>query len=39
MTHKANINTKRIGVTECSRNGKGALVAGAFDERIALTIS
>lgn len=32
------INTNRLGVTGCSRNGKGALVAGAFDERIALTI-
>ena len=29
---------RKIGVTGCSRNGKGALVAGAFDERIALTI-
>ena len=29
---------KRLGVTGCSRNGKGALVVGAFDERIALTI-
>lgn len=27
-----------IGVTGCSRFGKGALVAGAFDERIALTM-
>lgn len=32
------INTQRIGVTGCSRNGKGAMVAGAFDDRIALTI-
>ncbi|KAG8775660.1 carbohydrate-binding module 1 [Serendipita sp. 411] len=32
------INPKKIGVTGCSRNGKGAIVAGAFDERVALTI-
>lgn len=32
------INVQRLGVTGCSRNGKGALVAGAFDERIALTL-
>ncbi|GLB41175.1 putative carbohydrate esterase family 15 [Lyophyllum shimeji] len=32
------INLQRIGVTGCSRNGKGALVAGAFETRIALTI-
>jgi len=32
------IDTTRLGVTGCSRNGKGALVVGAFDERIALTI-
>jgi (4-O-methyl)-D-glucuronate---lignin esterase len=32
------IDVKRLGVTGCSRNGKGALIAGAFDERIALTI-
>lgn len=32
------INMQRLGVTGCSRNGKGALVAGAFDERIALTL-
>src|SRR5699024_9940188 len=32
------INYHRLGVTGCSRNGKGALVAGAFDERIILTI-
>lgn len=35
---EANINTKRLAVTGCSRNGKGALVAGALEERIALTI-
>lgn len=32
------INTQRIGVTGCSRDGKGALVAGAFEERLVLTI-
>ncbi|WP_323815275.1 dockerin-like protein [Cellvibrio sp. NN19] len=32
------INSDRLGVTGCSRNGKGALIAGALDERIALTI-
>ncbi|KYF70060.1 dockerin-like protein, partial [Sorangium cellulosum] len=37
-TPGANIDPKRIAVTGCSRNGKGALTAGAFDERIALTI-
>lgn len=38
MTPAANIDTTKLGVTGCSRNGKGALVAGAFDDRIALTI-
>lgn len=38
QTPGANIDVARLGVTGCSRNGKGALVAGAFDERIALTI-
>lgn len=37
-TPEAKIDLKRLGVTGCSRNGKGALVAGAFDDRIALTI-
>lgn len=32
------INSKKVAVTGCSRNGKGALVAGALDSRIALTI-
>jgi len=32
------IVANRLGITGCSRNGKGALVAGAFDERIKLTI-
>ncbi|KAI0020115.1 carbohydrate esterase family 15 protein [Xylariomycetidae sp. FL0641] len=32
------IDAARLGVTGCSRNGKGALVAGAFDDRIALTL-
>lgn len=38
QTPQANIDPARLGVTGCSRNGKGALVCGAFDERIALTI-
>lgn len=37
-TPQANIDAARLGVTGCSRYGKGALVAGAFDERIKLTI-
>ncbi len=32
------IDANHLGVTGCSRNGKGALVTGALDERIALTI-
>ncbi|EAU87170.2 Cip2 [Coprinopsis cinerea okayama7 len=32
------IDTKRLAVTGCSRNGKGTHVVGAFEERIALTI-
>lgn len=32
------IDANRLGVTGCSRNGKGALVIGALDERIALSI-
>jgi hypothetical protein len=32
------IDPSRLGVTGCSRNGKGAFTVGAFDERIALTI-
>ncbi|THG96856.1 hypothetical protein EW026_g5055 [Hermanssonia centrifuga] len=37
-TPAANINTQKIAVTGCSRDGKGALMAGAFEPRIALTI-
>jgi hypothetical protein len=37
-TPAANIDPARLGVTGCSRNGKGALAAGAFEERIKLTI-
>jgi hypothetical protein len=37
-TSAANIDPKRLGVTGGSRNGKGALAVGAFDERIILTI-
>src|SRR5688572_7994105 len=33
------IDLKRLGVTGCSYAGKMALFAGAFDERIALTIA
>jgi (4-O-methyl)-D-glucuronate---lignin esterase len=38
QTPAAQIDPTRLGVTGCSRNGKGALIVGAFDERIALTI-
>lgn len=34
----ANIDTDRLAITGCGTNGRGALVAGAFEERIALTI-
>ncbi|HWO13326.1 MAG TPA: hypothetical protein VNN80_27690 [Polyangiaceae bacterium] len=37
-TPEANIDTKRLAVSGCSRNGKGALVVGAFDERISFTV-
>lgn len=37
-TPAARIDTTRLGATGCSRNGKGALTVGAFDERIKLTI-
>ena len=37
-TPSANIDTKKLAITGCSRNGKGALVAGAFEDRLALTI-
>lgn len=32
------IDTKRLGTTGCSRNGKGAFIVGALVERIALAI-
>lgn len=32
------IDPKKLGVTGCSRNGKGAFVTGALEKRIALTI-
>ena len=32
------IDARKLGVTGCSRNGKGAFAIGVFDERIALTI-
>lgn len=37
-TPSARIDSTRLGVTGCSRNGKGAMVAGAFNPRIALTL-
>ena len=36
--NETQIDTAHLAVTGCSRNGKGALVAGAFDARIGLTI-
>ncbi|KAF2461719.1 hypothetical protein BDY21DRAFT_93450 [Lineolata rhizophorae] len=38
MTPDANVDTNKLAVTGCSRNGKGAMIAGAFDDRIVLTI-
>jgi hypothetical protein len=38
-TPATRIDPRRLGVTGCSRNGKGAIAAGAFDERIVLTIA
>jgi hypothetical protein len=38
QTPDAKIDPGRLGVTGCSRNGKGALIAGAFEDRIVLTI-
>jgi hypothetical protein len=38
VTPAAKIDPTRLGITGCSRNGKGALMIGALDERIALTI-
>jgi hypothetical protein len=38
LTDGHNIDPKRLGVTGCSRNGKGAMVCGAYEERIALTL-
>jgi hypothetical protein len=35
---QTNLDPARIGVTGCSRNGKGAMVAGALEPRIALTL-
>ncbi len=35
---KTGIDPKRLGVTGCSRNGKGAFMVGALEKRIALTI-
>lgn len=37
-TPSANLNPLAVGVTGCSRDGKGALMAGAFEPRVALTI-
>ncbi|WP_437663327.1 glucuronyl esterase domain-containing protein [Sorangium sp. So ce1182] len=37
-TPDAQIDPKRLAITGCSRNGKGALMIGAMDSRIALTI-
>ncbi|KAE8443038.1 hypothetical protein EG329_002432 [Mollisiaceae sp. DMI_Dod_QoI] len=38
MTPSANIDTTKLGVSGCSRNGKGAFIVGALEPRIALTI-
>lgn len=38
MTPSVNIGPTRVGAAGCSREGKGALVADAPDDRVALTI-
>lgn len=38
-TPAAQLDAARLGVTGCSRNGKGAIVAGALDERIRLVLA
>lgn len=38
QTEDSVIDVGSLGVTGCSRNGKGAFAVGVFDERIALTI-
>jgi hypothetical protein len=38
-TPAARLDATRLGVTGCSRNGKGAIVAGALDERIRLVLA
>ncbi|KAF2267603.1 Glucuronoyl esterase catalytic domain from Hypocrea Jecorina [Lojkania enalia] len=38
LTPAAKIDPKRVGVTGCSRNGKGSMIAGAFVDRIALAL-
>ncbi|KAG5349017.1 hypothetical protein C0989_006543 [Termitomyces sp. Mn162] len=38
LTPSVQIDTTQIGVTGCSRKGKGTLVTGALDSRVALTI-
>lgn len=38
LESSSQLNADRIGVTGCSRFGKAAFIAGAFDGRIALTI-
>ncbi|CAK7226854.1 4-O-methyl-glucuronoyl methylesterase [Sporothrix bragantina] len=35
---KTGIDPKKLGVTGCSRNGKGAFLVGALEPRIALTL-
>jgi hypothetical protein len=39
VTPTAQIDPTRLAVGGCSRYGRGAVVAGAFDQRIALTIA
>ena len=38
QTNNTGIDPTHVGISGCSRDGKGALVAGAFEERLVLTI-